>query len=350
MKSDAQIREQLTRDFYVTMTFFKLPIEVRKVALESANRSWRSAARCYRAIVNSLPCRALAPDRTSVPHVDEKSGGGWVPLPHGLHPDTVELVLTFAFRLASKLRKAELKYGYDNGWKNEDWMDECRAKLREHMVKGDPIDVAAYCAFLMWHGASTATLAPDRTAAPSGGQPPTKTDSQESPAGEYLAAAVAVEPVAWIWHYPSGNSSLRWRPDHDPTSSDVPERVTPLYVALAPDRTAAVHTCYVTGNPCGTDTVAEGHGICPSADGKCQYDAATEKGVLQMNVNKEDIERAQIALREVAESVEIGTLSGSAIVMTDLYCADLRRRADALMPSTDHLVADRAGLLREKVK
>src|ERR1039458_9293609 len=183
--------------------------------------------------------RALAPDRTSVPHVDEKSGGGWVPLPHGLHPDTVELVLTFAFRLASKLRKAELKYGYDNGWKNEDWMDECRAKLREHMVKGDPIDVAAYCAFLMWHGASTATLAPDRTAAPSGGQPPTKTDSQESPAGEYLAAAVAVEPVAWIWHYPSGNSSLRWRPDHDPTSSDVPERVTPLYVALAPDRTAA---------------------------------------------------------------------------------------------------------------
>jgi hypothetical protein len=56
--SDAEKREQLTRDFYVTMTFFKLPIDVRKVALESAKGArWRSAARCYRAIVNSLPIR-----------------------------------------------------------------------------------------------------------------------------------------------------------------------------------------------------------------------------------------------------------------------------------------------------
>jgi hypothetical protein len=56
-QSDAKKREQLTRDFYVTMTYFRLPLEVRKVALESANRSWRSAARCYRAIVLSLPGR-----------------------------------------------------------------------------------------------------------------------------------------------------------------------------------------------------------------------------------------------------------------------------------------------------
>ena len=55
-QSDAKVREQLTRDFYVTMAYFKLPLEVRKVALESAHgASWRRAAKCYRAIVNSLP-------------------------------------------------------------------------------------------------------------------------------------------------------------------------------------------------------------------------------------------------------------------------------------------------------
>ena len=56
-QSDAQKREQLTRDFFVTMAYFKLPLENRKIALESANRSWRAAARCYRAICNSLPIR-----------------------------------------------------------------------------------------------------------------------------------------------------------------------------------------------------------------------------------------------------------------------------------------------------
>jgi hypothetical protein len=95
----------------------------------------------------------------AVPHVDP-SGGGWVPLPYGLHPDTAELVLRFAFRLAAKLHKAERKYGYTNGWKNPDWMDECRDELRRHIEKGDPVDVAAYCAFLSWHMESTNGPAP----------------------------------------------------------------------------------------------------------------------------------------------------------------------------------------------
>jgi hypothetical protein len=55
--TDAEKQRQLTRDFYVTMTYFKLPLEVRKVALESARMHWRQAARCYAAIVNSLPRR-----------------------------------------------------------------------------------------------------------------------------------------------------------------------------------------------------------------------------------------------------------------------------------------------------
>lgn len=74
-----------------------------------------------------------------------------------LHPNTADLVKRFAQALAEKLAAAELKYGYSDGWRSPDWMGECRAKLLEHVAKGDPRDVAAYCAFLWHHNASTAT-------------------------------------------------------------------------------------------------------------------------------------------------------------------------------------------------
>jgi hypothetical protein len=75
----------------------------------------------------------------------------------GLHQDTQTLVRRFAAALAEKLAAAEQKYGYSNGWARNDWMDECRAHLRQHIEKGDPRDVAAYCAFLWHHGESTAS-------------------------------------------------------------------------------------------------------------------------------------------------------------------------------------------------
>lgn len=78
-----------------------------------------------------------------------------ISMPEGLHPATADLVLRFAQALAEKLHKAEQKYGYSDGWLNNDWMDECRAKLIEHVGKGDPRDVAAYCAFLWHHGERT---------------------------------------------------------------------------------------------------------------------------------------------------------------------------------------------------
>ncbi len=71
-------------------------------------------------------------------------------LPAKLHLATVNLVARFASALAEKLARAEQKYGYSDGWASPDWLDECRAKLLEHVAKGDPRDVAAYCAFL-WH-------------------------------------------------------------------------------------------------------------------------------------------------------------------------------------------------------
>lgn len=72
-----------------------------------------------------------------------------------LHPLTANLVVRFARALAQKLAIAEKKYGFTDGWRDTGWMDDCRARLKAHVAKGDPRDVAAYCAFLWHHGAST---------------------------------------------------------------------------------------------------------------------------------------------------------------------------------------------------
>lgn len=66
-----------------------------------------------------------------------------------LHPNTNDLVVEFTVALAEKLEAAEKKYGRSDDWLTQDWEAECRQKLMEHIQKGDPLDVAAYCAF-MW--------------------------------------------------------------------------------------------------------------------------------------------------------------------------------------------------------
>jgi len=72
-----------------------------------------------------------------------------------LHPDTSVALAAFMEALRAKLRKAELKYGYSNGWKTEDWEAQCKAHLLEHLHKGDPLDVAAYAMFCHQRGWST---------------------------------------------------------------------------------------------------------------------------------------------------------------------------------------------------
>lgn len=86
----------------------------------------------------------------------------WLTNGAALHPATINLVVRFARALSKKLAAAETKYGYSDGWLSPDWMDECRAKLMEHIAKGDPRDVAAYCAFLWHHGASTIAAQPSQ--------------------------------------------------------------------------------------------------------------------------------------------------------------------------------------------
>ncbi len=78
-----------------------------------------------------------------------------IEIPAQLSPPTRSLVVCFAEALAAKLRKAEQKYGYRDGWATAEWEAECRAHLHEHMEKGDPLDVAAYCAFMWRRGWST---------------------------------------------------------------------------------------------------------------------------------------------------------------------------------------------------
>lgn len=78
-----------------------------------------------------------------------------VAMPRELHPATKKLVLDFASAMADKLMGAQEKYGFNNEWTDSVWQDECRAHLYEHLAKGDPRDVANYCAFMWHHGWST---------------------------------------------------------------------------------------------------------------------------------------------------------------------------------------------------
>lgn len=100
-------------------------------------------------------------DATLPPEIEQRLAP-WLTNGAALHPATVNLVVRFARALSKKLAAAETKYGYSDGWLSPDWMDECRSKLMEHIAKGDPRDVAAYCAFLWHHGASTAVAQPSQ--------------------------------------------------------------------------------------------------------------------------------------------------------------------------------------------
>lgn len=70
-----------------------------------------------------------------------------------------DLVARFSAALLEKLREAEKKYEWNDGWTDPNWESDCQQKLAEHIKKGDPRDVAAYAAFCWHHKWSTA---PDR--------------------------------------------------------------------------------------------------------------------------------------------------------------------------------------------
>lgn len=71
-------------------------------------------------------------------------------MPEELNAMSQDLVHRFAEAMAKKLYAAQLKYGYQASWSFPNWMPECREHMMNHIKKGDPLDVANYCAFL-WH-------------------------------------------------------------------------------------------------------------------------------------------------------------------------------------------------------
>lgn len=70
----------------------------------------------------------------------------------GLHPETEKLVAEFSFALRAKLLKAQHKYEFGDNWRTDDWETECRQALFKHLIKGDPLDVAAYAGFCWKRG------------------------------------------------------------------------------------------------------------------------------------------------------------------------------------------------------
>lgn len=99
----------------------------------------------YRARIAELEAEAKEPFSAS-PYVSR------------LNPETLQLVRRFAEAMALKLLAAEKKYGYSSHWASPEWMDECKALLLEHLNKGDPVDVANYCAFLWFHKEKTPSV------------------------------------------------------------------------------------------------------------------------------------------------------------------------------------------------
>lgn len=63
-----------------------------------------------------------------------------------------QLVDGFTVALRMKLYKAEAKYGWNDAWMRPDWREELLDEIETHLNKGDPIDVAAFCAFAWHHG------------------------------------------------------------------------------------------------------------------------------------------------------------------------------------------------------
>lgn len=80
-----------------------------------------------------------------------------VKLPEGLARSTQYLIVDTAQALGNKLLTAQNKRKADPvGWMRNDWEDDCRAGLMNHIQKGDPRDVMAYAAFMHYHGWKTA--------------------------------------------------------------------------------------------------------------------------------------------------------------------------------------------------
>jgi hypothetical protein len=160
--------------------------------------------------IEKLTTRRLTPlHATEVARFPEEIQSFHLGLPKGLNETTARLVATFALVLGQKLFKAQEKHGnHKNPWESKEWRESCQAALLEHMGKGDPVDVAAYCAFMWFHGWPTVAPVPalaDSAPIPVG-------HPGRAPLGCPVCKAVEVEASTPRTVYDCGSSDYDQRP------------------------------------------------------------------------------------------------------------------------------------------
>lgn len=135
-------------------------IEVNKIAALAADPQAdrqvlrERIARAMDFRVGGMPEAVAAKDTLRA--IERQNASATVANVHRLGPETEKLLADFTLALRAKLAASEVKYGWHDNWKHDDWENDCRRQMRKHIAKGDPLDVAAFCAFLWGRGWSTA--------------------------------------------------------------------------------------------------------------------------------------------------------------------------------------------------
>ena len=127
-----------------------------------------------------------------------------------------ELIDRFAVALKDKLAIARARG--KRGWSNPDWMDDCRRQLVEHIAKGDPRDVANYCAFLWHHGEPTngsgADAARPHPAGGAGARVALAALMEKEPALMHQTAEYEWQRSYWVCRFCHGTSlEAEWNAD-----------------------------------------------------------------------------------------------------------------------------------------
>lgn len=92
-----------------------------------------------------------------VAHSGKEMSTFYIGLPGDLNTNTIKLVVDTANLMGQKLKAAQDKYGYEEGWMDREWSaEDVRKSAFEHLMKGDPLDVINYMAFMLYHGHSCA--------------------------------------------------------------------------------------------------------------------------------------------------------------------------------------------------
>jgi hypothetical protein len=111
----------------------------------------------------SLPALDKNCERSHGPgQIDDISGMTFYSCPDCQQDAAIsDLIARFSVALLEKLKASEAKYGWQNGWLKDDWANDLRHEIRRHIEKGDPRDVAAYCAFAWHHGWTLCLTTPE---------------------------------------------------------------------------------------------------------------------------------------------------------------------------------------------